>query len=339
MTETRSPRISALDFTKGALVLLMVLYHWLNYFFSTQGDIYRYLRFITPSFIFITGFIVSNIYLSKYEVTDPRLSKRLVERGLKVLGIFVFLNVLISMLLPNSYDGRVVFFSVRNLFAVFVAGNTTVAGTGKAAIFYILVPISYLLLISALLLVAARVFRHVFYLVCVLSFLSILVLRSNGIESGNLELVTIGLLGIIVGYLPIGEISRCVRHPLTLAVAYAGYLVAITIWNVIYPLQVIGVCLSLMVLYLIGDTSNEQGLAKQHVVLLGKYSLFGYIAQIAILQLLYRGLRYANWTNAAITMVVSFIAAFALTILSVELMDRVRSRSTAIDGIYRLVFS
>src|SRR5207302_5956026 len=52
-TASKTHRLPALDFTKGALVLFMVLYHWLNYFVSTEGDFYRYLRFLTPSFIFI----------------------------------------------------------------------------------------------------------------------------------------------------------------------------------------------------------------------------------------------------------------------------------------------
>src|SRR4249920_949495 len=86
---TRSPRIPALDFTKGALVLIMVLYHWLNYFVSADGSWYRYLRFLTPSFIFITGFFVSHIYLAKYDPADTRLPKRLLERGLKLIAIFV----------------------------------------------------------------------------------------------------------------------------------------------------------------------------------------------------------------------------------------------------------
>src|SRR5271169_3039523 len=86
-------RIAALDFTKGALVLFMVLYHWLNYFLGLHGSIYRYLRFLPPSFIFITGFLISNAYLSKYAISDPRLPKRLIVRGLKILGIFVFLNL------------------------------------------------------------------------------------------------------------------------------------------------------------------------------------------------------------------------------------------------------
>src|ERR1700726_2047192 len=64
----KQARISALDFTKGALVLIMVLYHWLNYFVASDGFFYRYLRFLTPSFIFIAGFLISNVYLSRYQV-------------------------------------------------------------------------------------------------------------------------------------------------------------------------------------------------------------------------------------------------------------------------------
>jgi len=49
MQGAKSHRIPAFDFTKGTLVLFMVLYHWLNYFYGPQGDIYKYLRFLTPS--------------------------------------------------------------------------------------------------------------------------------------------------------------------------------------------------------------------------------------------------------------------------------------------------
>src|SRR5262245_13312773 len=96
-------RIAALDFTKGALVLFMVLYHWLNYFVASQGEFYRYLRFLTPSFIFITGFLISNVYLSRYRISDPRLPRRLVQRGLKTLAIFIILNILIGFLFSQSY--------------------------------------------------------------------------------------------------------------------------------------------------------------------------------------------------------------------------------------------
>ena len=95
-------RLPVLDFTKGALVLTMVVYHWLNYFYSSQGDVYRYLRFLTPSFIFITGFLISNIYLSKYRSADSGLSKRLAQRGLKLIAVFVVLNLGRMLMFPES---------------------------------------------------------------------------------------------------------------------------------------------------------------------------------------------------------------------------------------------
>ena len=48
--ETNFSRDAALDFTKGVLVLLMIVYHWANYFLYVDGESYRYLRFLTPSF-------------------------------------------------------------------------------------------------------------------------------------------------------------------------------------------------------------------------------------------------------------------------------------------------
>jgi hypothetical protein len=120
-------------------------------------------------------------------------------------------------------------------------------------------------------------------------------------------------------------------------VAYVGYLIAITIWNVVYPLQVVGVCLSLMVIYLLADPKNPPGRLRNRVVLLGKYSLFGYVAQIAILQALHRSL----WRGSPSlgVMAASFVAAFALTVLAVEATDWLRARATAVDRVYKAVFA
>src|SRR5277367_6080548 len=96
----KAQRIPALDFTKGALVLIMVLYHWINYFIGPQWKYYLYLRFLTPSFIFITGFTISHVYLSKYTAADPRLWKRLFTRGLKLTTIFLALNLARNLVVP-----------------------------------------------------------------------------------------------------------------------------------------------------------------------------------------------------------------------------------------------
>jgi peptidoglycan/LPS O-acetylase OafA/YrhL len=333
---SKAQRNPALDFTKGVLVLLMVLYHWLNYFISPTGDFYRYLRFVTPSFIFITGFLISNIYLSKYEISDRRLPKRLLQRGLKILGIFVVLNIGISLLFSGSYTGPILF-SVTNLIAIFVTGNPVIAGSAKAAAFYVLVPIGYLLLLSAGLLVLGRFFKYIFHAVFVLFLGGILVLDLAGVKSSNLELLTIGLLGVLFGYVSIEKVNRFVRHSYMIVGAYLCYLIAIKIWNVIYPLQVVGVCLSLMLIYLAGVKEIEPGIIRKHVNLLGRYSLLGYIAQIAILQALYRGLRYVNLGAGAL--ILSFFAAFALTMITVELVDRLRARSTVVDRLHKAIFA
>jgi peptidoglycan/LPS O-acetylase OafA/YrhL len=338
-TASKTYRIPALDFTKGALVLFMVLYHWLNYFIATEGDFYRYLRFLTPSFIFISGFLISSVYLSKYEISDWQLQKRLIQRGLKILGVFIFLNITISFLVRESYSGKLLFdpLSIMNITAIYVTGNVYTAGIGKAAVFHILVPISYLLLLSAGLLTAYRFYKYIFHVVCMGFLLCVFILDLNGFESGNLDLLTMGLLGVSIGHISIETINNVARHPYMLGGAYLCYLCAITVWNVIYPLQVIGVCLSLMAIYMLGTKHAEPGKLRRHIILLGRYSLFGYLAQIAVLQVIYRGLQHIDL--GASELAISLIGAVTLTMLTVEVVDRARSRSTTLDGLYTAVFA
>jgi peptidoglycan/LPS O-acetylase OafA/YrhL len=337
--KTKSRRNPALDFTKGALVLIMVLYHWLNYFYGLQGDVYRYLRFLTPSFIFITGFLVSNIYLSKYGVADPSLPKRLVQRGAKILGVFIALNLARSLLQPGTYLPPMLaaHSSLKGVLAIYVVGSNLGAGADKAIAFSILLPISYLLIFSAGLLFACRVYKYAFHAAAALFLVATLVAGAVGIQSTYLELLTIGLLGVMFGYMPIEKINAWARHPILLAIAYLGYLAAIAIWNVLYPLQVIGVCLSLMILYVLGKPGAEPGAVRSHVVLLGKYSLFGYIAQIAILQLLHRALQHTRLGVIGLGLVL--VAATALTVLAVEVTDRLRKRFAPVDKLYKAVFA
>src|SRR6266436_5614979 len=183
-------RIPALDFTKGALVLIMVLYHWINYFLGPHDN--RYLRFLTPSFIFISGFIVSNVYIFKYGISDPQLPKRLIQRGFKILGVFFVLNLMRNFIAPGRPEdvALTTHGSIRSLFDIYILGTGVGGGQAKVVAFFILVPISYLLLLSA---------------------------------------------------------------------GYVAYLAAITVWNVIYPLQIVGVYLSLMILYLMGLQSGGPG--------------------------------------------------------------------------------
>jgi peptidoglycan/LPS O-acetylase OafA/YrhL len=334
----KNERIPALDFIKGALVLIMVLYHWINYFIGPQWGYYRYLRFLTPSFIFITGFMISHVYLSKYAAADSRLWKRLFIRGLKLITIFLALNLARSVVIPLLGAGVAVqnLPSLENLFTVFVSGNLPVVGA-KLVSFSILVPISYLLMVSGMLMLPYRLYKYTFHVICGVLLASIAALAFAGLQSYNLEFVAIGLLGVVAGFAPKSTIDDIGRHPYGLVIAYVGYLVAVMIWGVPFLLLILGVWLNLSIRYLVGSAGSERSALIGEVLLLGKYSLLGYISQVAILQILSAGFNRMNLRFVALP--ISFTAAFVLTILSVEAVDRARARSGKVDRLYKAVFA
>jgi peptidoglycan/LPS O-acetylase OafA/YrhL len=331
-------RDTAIDFTKGALVLFMVLYHWLNYFLGPQGQYYDYLRFLTPSFIFITGFMISQIQLRRYEYSGRSLPKRLFVRGLKLLMVFLVLNALVYAALSRvqvSYSlwGK----SLRSLsWAAFVVGTSRAADGQKSVIFNILVPIAYLLIVSAAVVLIRRV-RFAFY--CTLSLLiaAVILIRLWNLENAYLDLLMVGVLGVVVGFAGREQISSLVSHPYILITLYCLFLASITIWGVPLPLEIASVLLTTALLYTAGSRLATAGTAGRRIILLGKYSLLGYIAQIAILQ----GLRRISWffQHGVGALLVSLLLGALLTVATVEAVDIERQRSKIANDLYRLVFA
>lgn len=332
--EKSMARIPAFDFTKGVLVLLMVLYHWLNYFVSTDGSFYKYLRFLTPSFIFITGFLVSHIYLIKYAITDHRLPKRLLQRGLKLLAIFLTLNAALVLFASSPTGGSGATWGREQLLATFLTGNTA---TGRVAAFSILVPISYLLVLCSGLLMVARIHPNVFRTGALLFLLTILLLALFGQKSAYLELVTIGLLGVCAGHISPERTKEIVSRPIALTVMYLAYVAAITKWNEIYPLQIVGVCLTLALLYLAGSSEVRPQWIWDAILLLGKYSLFGYICHIVILKILQKVLTVFKPGGGVL--VASLSVAVVLTVVSVALLDRARAKVPIVNKAYGAAFA
>jgi len=326
----KSNRIPALDFTKGALVLIMVLYHWMNYFVMADGSVYKYLRFLTPSFIFITGFLISQVYLSKYQASRSHVPGRLLVRGFKLLAIVLCLNLVLSTVHLDGLRTRMGNWSLGDTLAAYFTGMAPVA-------FSVLVPIAYLLILSAGLLLISLRYKDIFHFACAVFVGCALLLELKGFRAGYLQVFSIGMLGISVGYIPINRINSLLKHPLAIFIAYLGYLSAITFWDDVYPLQAVGVCLSLAVIYWIGRETAETNQIGNVVVLLGHYSLFAYIAQIVILQFLRRSLSPLG--NSIVVVGPAFLAGAALTILSVAILDRARPRMAGLNRVYIAVFN
>ena len=337
-TPTDLPRDMAIDFTKGALVLFMVLYHWLNYFFGAQGQYYDYLRFLTPSFIFITGFMISQIQLRRYEHSGRSLAKRLFVRGLKLLAVFLVLNALVYAALSRIQISDALWGkSLQSLsWAAFVVGTSRAPDGQKNIIFNILVPIAYLLIVSAVV-VLTRHARYAFY--CALSVLiaAVVFIRFWNLENTYLDLLMIGVFGVAVGFAGRDQLALVTSHPYILTALYCLFLAAITFWGVPLPLEIASVILTTALLYTAGSRLATPGTARQRMILLGKYSLLGYIGQIAILQ----GLRRISWLSqhGVGASLAALLLGALLTVAIVEAVDIVRQRSKIANDLYRLVFA
>lgn len=330
---TVGARITALDFTKGMLVLVMVLYHWLNYFIGPEGFFYRYLSFLPPSFICITGFLVTHVYLPQERFQNTGPARRLLVRGLKIFGILLILNLGARTIISGGFgiwsDG----FSLQTITTFLLTGNLP---HRKVLAFFILLPIGCLLLVSVLLLVISGGRKRTFLYITA-GLLVLLAVGINQFPSGNLELLWIGLLGAILGIIPITSINRVLTYPLVFALLYILQLAAITQWNVLFPLQVSGVLLMLALIYQTGNVLSNQNPISLLLVFLGRYSLFAYIVQIAVLKVLYAIVRSYRLTPLILT--VSFLSAVVLVLISVFAVDQARGKVALINAAYKAVFA
>lgn len=323
----RSKRLPALDFTKGALVSIMVFYHWLNYFVGLESPVYRYLRFLTPSFIFITGFLIAHVYLKGRPENDSVTPLRLLRRGTKLFAIVLVLNVVVRLLGRDVAMSKLGGYSLDRLSAGLLLGSSPVT-------FSALVPISYLLILSALLLGLYRKFSALFSLLAAALVCAALICEAMATPSGYLDMLSIGMLGISLGcHLPAEKLGFNWMRGGLAATAYACYTFALIEFNAVFALQVVGVCLNLLLLFWLGDSAFGWGRFMDVVNKLGAYSLFAYIAQIAILQLLRRGLGGLGGVGYG-----SLLLGFLLTVGSVLAVDRLRARSSVFHRAYAGVF-
>lgn len=323
-------RIAALDFTKGILVLIMVLYHWLNYFVSGYDWIYKYLRFLPISFTCISGFLISQVYLSKHKAQDLRIPKRLLTRGLKLMAIAALLNLAPRSIHFGVFHVKTDGWSAGQFAWDYFTGANPIS-------FSVLVPIAYVLIVSAGLFFIAKHWRPVYHICCLMLVACSIMCEAKGIQSGYLPTVSIGMLGVSVGHISIDKIERLTAYSRLIFLTYVTYLAAVAFVTDSYLLQMFGVCITLLVIYWCGTRDVEEHTSGRIAILLGQYSLFSYIAQIAILQVLRGSLRGSS-VGAGVS-ALAFASCIGGTILSVVVLRFARRRAPAVDTLYRAIFA
>jgi hypothetical protein len=325
-----STRIAALDWTKGALILFMVAYHAINYS-AFRPLAFRYLAFLPPSFILITGFLVGQVYAAKYDLRTWKPYMRLAIRGFKLFLIFLVLNIVHCILLERGVADGLWEFGGRSA-AIFLSGN------GREGIFEVLLPIAYFLMLAPLLLwLRSRGPR--FVALCAAGvFLICLLLELNGKSSKNLGLLSAGTLGMTLGLISLDLLDAFARGRLILTLfLYSAYRLCSFLWGETYPVQMFGATVSVLVLYCCAVRLHTEAWPGRQLVLLGQYSLLGYLAQIALLQAVIK-IAGGKPQHSAGVIIVALPTAVFLFIL-IKALHVVRRRSRISDLAYKAVFA
>lgn len=326
-----SSRDLPLDFVKGVLVIVMVIYHVMDHLSTAGPREFGYVRFVSGSFIFVSGYIISTFYEEKYRRNRADTSKRLFIRGVKLLIIFTALNLLINLTgfgntrkpLPNIEQ------YMDNLTRIYSWGDS------RFAAFQILLPISYLLMLSPVLLLLNRF--KIFLIIT--AFLIVFSFSFLGIDSKNLGLGIVGLVGLSVGMAANGLkdvlilknkgiISCC----LIICVYLFGYL------NRNLMTYSLGIMIVLKLTYELAKSIDLTKQFNKFVILLGQYTLVSYIMQILFLQILVRVLAERRWGLGYETMFI-FIATNIFLLGLCNLVEYLRNYDESMNKAYRIIFS
>jgi uncharacterized membrane protein len=321
-------RIGALDWTKGALVVCMVVYHSINYS-AFRPMAFKALGFLPPSFILIAGFLVGQVYATKYSLNSWKPYARLLVRGFKLLLLFLILNIAHCIILKRDFVDGLWEFADR-------AGTIFLSGNNREGIFEVLLPIAYFLILApALLWLRSRTKGGIAFFAGAL-FLLCLVLDTHGMSYKNLYLLSAGAIGMACGLVRIECIDRLASKLLPVFGVYAAYRLCSFFFGEIYPIQIFGALISLIVLYGLALHLDCDSRVGRQIVLLGKYSLAGYLIQIPLIQILvfFCG-KPAHWIGVfAITLITS-----ALLFIAVQGLNFMRNRNSIVDGAYKAVFA
>jgi fucose 4-O-acetylase-like acetyltransferase len=332
-----SLRDEAFDFVKGVLVCLMVVYHVMNVVTTAEPDAYRYLRFVSGSFIFLSGVAISH-YLSASFLADPaRGTSKLITRGAKLILLFTLLNLAIRLTgvgnAAKSQLGVADFLSQAD--TIYLVGNS------NAASFVILLPIGYLLMVAPLFLRFAGPTRRTATVGILLVTMALAAALGNPTRSIVAEFMIVGLLGLCLGALPWVATSVATsprRGGLFSVVALAASLALTAHLDFNLALYAVGVALVIKFLYDSATHVRFDRAMSDAIVVLGRYSLFAYILQIGVIQLIFRATGLRRWSVGAEA--AAFMACtVGLLVATCLLLDWLRRRSLVVDRAYRLVFA
>jgi hypothetical protein len=320
-------RDTALDIVKGLSVVVMVLYHNVEYFPDSPLNL-KYLSFVSGAFIFLAGFVVTNIYFQKYDARQSwsLICRRLVERGLKLIVLAVALNLVIWRM-GGGKGG--------NLSTLYY--NLFTGANYRAASFVLVVVIGYSLIATGLLVAAFRG-RSAWLLVTAVAMVTYSLI-SNYYHLPHdyyVRLLAIGQLGAAFGLFQRATLVKVAGKFESVLLLYVAQLLLLVVLPTAYWLYLVNLLCTLLLAYSVALKCSETSLISRKLILLGQYSLLSYFFQIAFLQCVRRvgrGEITDEWVLVA-------IGATSVAMLGfMELTNWLKKKSAIVNQTYKWIFS
>ena len=258
---------------------------------------------------------------------DWRLHQRLIVRGAKLLLLFTALNVgLYFLALGPEAVGRF----AGNVEAIYLAAD------GRVASFQVLASIGYLLFLAPLLLVIGSLNRWVLPALALALLMFCAVMEGRGAVGYHLRMISTGIIGTAFGLLPLARVTGFARQWFIVVPLYCVYRTGSYFIGEPYAMQLTGVVTGLLVLYCLALHLSGKDYIYRQIVLLGRYSLFGYIVQLALLQVIVRAFGpFETPLAVAILATVTLAATWAVTLL----IHRLRPKARFVDLTYKAAFA
>jgi hypothetical protein len=309
----------------------MVLYHTFNH--STQYQLgFRYLAFLPPTFILITGAMLTKVYGPRY---CGDVDRRVLWRGFKLLLLFTTMNLALRLALPSAAGSGVLRGQGwQEVVSVFVVGG------GYGVAFDVLLPIAYVLLLAPVVL-RLNAARSAVLPACTIAAVSFVAwLEWQGHLYPNLSLASVGLVGALLGRLPSADHVPPSAAALPFVVAAgvcAGTTALAPAATLTYLLQSSAATSAVVALSFGSRAVRLPMLVSTPLALLGRYSLLAYILQIAVLYVLVAA--YGRPQPSSIQFMWLFGATLLLTLAAAGAVEWLRPRWRWFDGTYRAVFA
>lgn len=326
-----SARDPALDFVKGSLVVFMVIYHAMNILSTAGPEDFEPIRFVSGSFIFLSGYVVARFQFERFQADRSATAIRLLQRGGKLLFLFTALNVLINLTGigdPGKAQTGIPQYA-SNLLDIYVFGDS------RFASFQILLPIAYLLALAPLCLLAigsgtARILAALF-----LTFAC----AALPIESPHWQFMVLGTIGLLAGMLEhaCGR-SFAIKNAVPALVGLVACIGLMGFFSRYLATYAVGVVAVTKLLYDLGKTATLPHRLGKALALLGRYSLPCYLAQIAILRMLFVTLARER-LGLGLEMLAFIAVTVALLLALCGSLSLLRDRYRLVHKSYNLIFS